>query len=181
MTASADPLVTGIKWGGSGGTPLTRIVSLVNTGDEKESGLWYLVAPTVQTSTLYFTFASSSIRDLAFSATVWDNVTQTTPFSGADHFWTSWSTTHSITISSATNSIVIDSITCPQAVTCSQTEDGNTTIGNISAGQSHKAGAASVLMSWTTATNNNSSMVAASLAPYADASHINIALAVGGS
>jgi hypothetical protein len=178
-----NPCVTGVKWGGSGGTPLTKVASAqFDTGAtrEREASLWYLVAPTVQTSTLYLTFADS-IRDVRVSATVWDGAAQTTPFTGANTAEHPWATTHSVVVSSATNSLVIDSINGTlTALTCSQTQDALGSTGEVQLGQSNKAGAASVTMTWTSA-NMNSVQVAASLAPYVDASHINIALAVGGS
>ena len=179
-----DPCVTGVKWGGSGGTALTKLLSQTcnPTGTkELEASLWFLVAPTAQTSTLYLTFADS-INEVQVSATVWDGAAQTTPFSGAVGGYNGWTTNHTITVSSATNSLVIDAINGGMVFTCSQTQDGNVSGSNSHLGQSNKAGAASVVMTWTTASNYNHAMVAASLAPYTGGGdHINIALAVGGS
>jgi len=181
-TGITEPGVTAVKWGGSGGAALTKVTSQVYdpaATKEKEASLWYLVNPTAQTSTLYLTFANS-INEVAVAATVWDGAAQTTPFTGANGSQSGWTTTHSVIVSSATDSLVIDSIFAGGAITCSQTQDANVATANSVFGQSNKAGATSVTMTWTSA-NSNHAMVAASLAPYVDASHINMALAVGGS
>jgi hypothetical protein len=179
---TAGGCVTGVKWGGSGGVALTKIgFQQYNTvaTREKEASIWYLLNPTAQTSTLYVTFADS-INEVAVAATVWDGAIQSSPFSGGAGSENGWTTTHSVLISSAVNSIVIDAIIAGGALTCSQTQDANLATANNVVGQSHKDGAVSVTMTWTSA-NCNHAMYAASLAPYVDASHINMALAVGGS
>ena len=180
----ANPTVVGVKWGGSGGTALTKVTSQVydpaGTAVE-EASIWYLVAPIAQTSTLYVDFGATYVNEIAVAATVWDGAAQTTPFSGASSFNSGWTNSWSVTVSSATSSLVIDAIIDGgAALTCSQTQDANISNTNTKVGQSNKAGASSVVMNWTSA-NTNGVMVAASLAPYVDASHINMALAVGGS
>jgi hypothetical protein len=183
LTTPPDPLVTGVKWGGSGGAALTKVVSHCESGSSQEISLWYLVAPTAQTSTLYFTFGAS-FRDVCFSATVCDGITQTSPASGGVEGLTGWGTDHSINVASATGSVVFDAVcyTAAGSATCGQTQDGNlVAYGNLIMYQSHKTGSTTTTMQWTSSANSSELYAAASFAPYVDASHINIALAVGGS
>jgi len=180
-SALTVPSATGLKWGGSGGTALTKVGYQQDAPDYVEVSLWYLIAPTVQTSTLYLTSADT-MDACAVVATVWDGAAQSTPFSGFAGNYASWAYDHDVTVSSATDSLVIDAIMTAHTIVCQQTQDALVYAGALNLGQSHKAGAASVVMNWIYDSCSHA-IGAASLAPYVGGGgdHINIALAVGGS
>jgi hypothetical protein len=162
----ATPVVTGVKWGGSGGTALTSAI-LNGIGNYDEISIWYLVAPTVQTSTVYISCATE-YEQIVFAATVWDGAAQTSTFSGAVGLDSGWGTSFPLTaISSAVGDLVIDSMLAASgmgAMTCGQTQDANVAGAQITLGQSNKAGAASVVMSWSSAAEGWMPQCGASLA-----------------
>jgi hypothetical protein len=175
--------VSGIKWGGSGGTALSKVTS-VTSGQGWTNEIWYLVAPTVQTSTLYFSF-SGGVGEIAMAATVWDGALQTNPFHNADTASSDWGNPATIDIVSAVGELVID---CAgfnglgMLSSWGQTKDADFTLTYKSGATSHAAGAASVTMSYTLTGDAAWAICGASLQPAAGGgTPINIALAVGGS
>lgn len=164
--SATDPNVSLVKWGGSGGTSLTKYNSAIVNSDCEES-IWYLVAPTAQTSTIYVEADGGQYFQLG--ATAYDGAAQTTPLSGfvTDSQWTASS---SLAVTSAIGSVVVDSNAADDNITChaSQTADAGGA-GAASYGTSHKAGAASVTMVWTTSGTTRHRVLGASLAAAAGA------------
>ena len=76
------PAVGQVKWGGSGGTALTKLDSVSTTSFGRFS-LWRLKAPTAQTSTVSVTFPTSQDERLVIGVCLQD-VNQTTS-EGATH------------------------------------------------------------------------------------------------
>jgi hypothetical protein len=121
-----NPCITAIKWGGSGGVALTR-AGYVPNDHSRETGLWYLVAPTVQTSTLYVTTADSVACSLVM--TVFDHASQYgNPFRSVNTT-TGYSKSAQVSVYAQPGDLLIDAFMggSTQTVTCMQTLDGSVT------------------------------------------------------
>jgi hypothetical protein len=117
----------------------------------------------------------------AVVATVWDGAAQTSPFTGWVGSYESWAADHEVTVSSAAGSLVIDTIMTAHEIVCQQIQDALVYTGALNLGQSHKAGAASVVMDWVYDACSHAMGGASLAAAAAGGTPINIALAVGGS
>jgi hypothetical protein len=134
-----NPCITGIKWGGSSGTALTR-AGYVPNDHSRETGLWYLTAPTVQTSTLYITTADSVACSVVVS--VFDHVSQyANPFRHVNTA-TGYSKSALVSVFMQPGDLAVDAFMggSTQTVICYQTLDGSVTNATALAsrcGQSH--------------------------------------------
>jgi len=195
-TTWTPPKITGVKWGGSGGVALTRIV--YHYWDKQEVSLWCLIAPSAQTSTIYVTLDNTPSTGVVVLATV---------YQGAEQSYTPRSTNSAhcnyglgpltTSLSSAVGDLVLDACTAGDDSATEPVEfvadggqtkdiekhDGGSGYYTNRAFCSQKDGAATVSMSYTWAVNNEVGLIAmASFKPYVSAeTPINIALAVGGS
>jgi hypothetical protein len=173
-----DPTVTGVKWGGSGGTALTKAKSVVVTPPDatgQEQSLWYLVAPTQQTSTIYVTIEGTTTVAIGLIATTWDNVAQTStieasPPSAVDNY----NTMLLENCPSAPADLVIDAFSSRDDAGTytfpgNQTQDGSTltVTGTMSAATSHKLGATLVQTMLLLGGQHTLQVVAASFKPAA--------------
>jgi len=189
-TVLTDPEVTSVKWGGSGGTPLTKAISKYY--DKMETSIWYLVAPTAQTATIYVATAATANVGCCISAEVWTGVLQASTIRNTGiGFVDGAGTTVTCDVSSATDDLVLDSAifadsgNITRTVGANQTEDAQQRTAyayEFRSAASNEAGAATVTMSWSWTGGTAAAICAAAFKPYVSAeTHINIALAVGGS
>ena len=151
-SAQTVPNYSVMKWGGSGGTPLTQIGSTVVSTDWK-CAIAYLINPATGSNTLYGELTGVT-DEFCVGGSTWTGVSQDIPL-GTPNNATGTSATPSVNVSSASNDVVIDMMYCcsPAAITkdVSQTliwkqENIGTYCGG---GQSYEAGAPTVTMSWS--------------------------------
>jgi hypothetical protein len=156
-------------------------------GDVRGS-LWVLAAPAVGTDTITVTFPNSMIESVG-GATSWTGVYQSQPLRNATSTDGN-SASPSLTVTSATNDVVVDVLTVNNGETPtvdgSQAERWNISTGSEVAGAgSSEAGAASVAMDWTLGASQFFTLCGASLRPgalgQADADLNYIQLSLDGS
>ncbi len=100
-----DP--SGIKWGGSGGTGLTKRGSTLGIGPYGKLSLYTLVAPSDQTSTVYYYWPSAQ-GETAGGAISLTGVNQSTPLGTiATNTGTDVTTQPNATVASAVNDLVV--------------------------------------------------------------------------
>jgi len=79
LTGAGTPLTpSAVKWGGSGGVSLTQHGSTLDLGANVKLSLWRLIAPTVQTSTVYVSWAATQ-DEIGVLTASYTGVDQTTP------------------------------------------------------------------------------------------------------
>lgn len=143
--------------------------------------MYYLLAPATGANTISITFSSSD-SDNNGMAVSYTGVHQTTPlgtFVSASNPG-SGSTTPSVTASSASGELVVDTVSVQSSATQSitvgsgQTQRNNViggaTSSEVVGGMSEEAGAASVVMSWTAASSARWNIGAVPLKPSVAAS-----------
>lgn len=98
---------SGVKWGGSGGTDLTKQGSTVSVGPYGRLSIYSLVAPTDQTSTVYYYWPSAQDETVG-GTLLFTGVDQSTPLGTvATNTGTNNTTQPSVTVSSAVDDLVI--------------------------------------------------------------------------
>lgn len=79
LSGAGTPLnPSAVKWGGSGGTAMTQVGTTIDIGSNVKLSMWRLIAPTIQTSTAYVSWASGQ-DETAIVAACYEGVDQTTP------------------------------------------------------------------------------------------------------
>jgi hypothetical protein len=79
LTGAGTPLTpSAVKWGGSGGVSLTQHGSTLDLGANVKLSLWRLIAPTVQTSTVYVSWAATQ-DEIGVVTASYTGVDQSTP------------------------------------------------------------------------------------------------------
>ncbi|MCX6225143.1 MAG: hypothetical protein NTV01_10425, partial [Bacteroidia bacterium] len=150
--------VTGVTYGTQ---TLSQLgIRLKNASGSKPTvDIWYIAAPTVGTANVTVTW-SGNVGAGVVGVSTYTNVNQTSPF-GTAVTATGNSTAPSVTVTSATNDLVIDVIgegdnSNQMGVGANQTERWNreanfsgSSTWDHTGGGSSEAGAASVTMSWT--------------------------------
>jgi hypothetical protein len=164
---AAVDTVTGVTYGG---VALTRRAQVKNNGDDF-ADIWCLVNPTVGTANVVVTCSSGT--QIVAGISCWSGVHQTTAPTSATATGDSTATAPSLTISSATGDLVLDTVAFyssssgAMSVGAGQTSRWNVDNGsaNDSGCGSTEAGAASVTMSWSRGNTNNAfwSIVAVNL------------------
>lgn len=137
--------VTGVTYGG---TAMTSVGSATNGA--QVSHMWRLIAPATGANNVVVTLSGGG-TDIVAVATSYTGVDQTTPL-GTAATATGTSTTASVAVTSATDELVVDSVSSnlgTLTVGAGQTQRGNTTAGDNFGGASEEVGATSVTMSWT--------------------------------
>jgi hypothetical protein len=144
--------VSGVTYGG---IVLSNAVDVLGAGNQNRASMWYLVAPASGTATVTVTLAGSAA--VIGGAVSLSGVDQTAPL-GTAVSANGTSASPSVTVSSATTQLVIDTMATngdggPQSAAGGQTEEWNTGTGtsggDARGGGSTQPGAASVTMSWT--------------------------------
>jgi len=115
--------------------------------------IWAMAAPASGANNVVITLAAAG--DVVGGAESVTGAHQTTPFSGATGA-TATSTTPSVTVTSAANDMVVDTVMSLFALTvgAGQTQRWNTSIAGLFGAGSTEPGAASVTMSWTMASDS---------------------------
>ena len=177
-------LMVGISWRDGniattsvtyGGTALTKIGAVNAGGNQNRTELWYLLAPATGTATVVVTGnASKAIVAASISFT---GVNQATPLGTSAFVGSNGSTTASVTVSSGSGQVVLDTVTANgDAVSLtpggSQTQQwysysNNGDGGNSRGGGSTQPGAASTTMTWTLGVSKPWSIGAVPLLPAA--------------
>ena len=159
-TSGSDRLlIVGAGWGDTTGS-ITGVtynsvaltsVTVVNNSSDANSHMWQLIAPNTGANNVVIS-ASETMSELVGGAVTFTGVDQTTPL-GTAATNSGNSTTITVTVSSATDEIVIDAMAFGNTgatVDASQTarwdRDGSVL---TSGGGSTEAGAASTVMSWS--------------------------------
>ena len=170
VTFNPGSTVSGITYGGK----TLTLVKGAGDGTYDRAEVWQLLNPTVGTTNLVITFASSA-TDISVGALVFNGVNQTTPFSAMSTNGGN-STTPSVTIASATGDEVFNLIASRSATSGTTTGSGqvrywslpSTGGGYTSLGAASIApGAGSVTNSWTTPSGTYWSSIAVSIQPAA--------------
>jgi uncharacterized repeat protein (TIGR01451 family) len=154
--------VTGVTYGGQ---PLVFVGAQAQGVDNARIEIWRLVNPPIGPNTVAITF-NDAFNDpvngegAVAGAVSFTGAHQTTPlgtFVSATNSCPACSELPSVTVSSAANELVFDTVARkfnPVSVDPSQTEQWNRFLaGNVGGGASTEPGAASVTMSWTPANN----------------------------
>jgi hypothetical protein len=154
-----------------GAAALTRI-NATSSSSSETTEMWYLLAPPAGTANIVVTFSGSD--SVAAGSVSFTGVSQSTPL-GTSASASGAGGTPSVTVASATNQVVIDTITdyadkSSLTAGASQTQRWNVTSGaggktDVISGGSTKAGAASTTMSWTIGAAKAWSQVAVPLIP----------------
>lgn len=154
LSDGAPATPTAVKWGGSGGTAMTLIDDTGVVESFLRACTYRLIAPTVQTSTVYVDFGAT-VSEVVIIAENWVDTDQTTPNGTiVSAHGTGFTPDPAVTVSSATGKTVTDY--------CGRFSDGNMTaaggqtviqqgqVSNVLNGSaSYKAGAASVTTGWS--------------------------------
>jgi hypothetical protein len=154
-----------------GGAGAAQQMSLVNMDfiNITRVSLWVLVAPLVATGNITAVWPAGHIQTgIVGGATNWTGVFQSEPLRNATTA-TGASTAPSVTVTSATNDVVVDIVASAGNETTTegsgQTARFDTAGASITGSGSSEAGAASVVMSWTLGVSQNWATTAASLRP----------------
>lgn len=144
VTVTWDPATTN--------QTVAQIVTANGTGTDGRADLYGLVAPTSGAKTLRVSWTSSS--DVVLNAVAWTGVDQTGGVTSFPHSTsaTGTSVTPSVTITSAVNNATMDCSANPASglyASPSKTQTFSDFNGNVVAGGSRAAGAASNTHSWT--------------------------------
>jgi hypothetical protein len=154
-----------------GGTPFTRVGSIVAGGGQNRSEIWQLLSPAVGTANIVVTL--SAAKNVAAGAVSFFGVDQSTPV-GSLASGSGNSTTANVTVSSAAGEVVLDAVSANgDAISLTagagQTQRYNTGTGtaggNVRAGGSTEQGAPTVTMSWTLGASKPWSIFAVSIRP----------------
>lgn len=153
--------VVGVSWGLNaatissityGGVPMSQVVTRNNTTKNVQIALWKLVAPPTGTQTIVVTFSSSVGGNIMAGAVGFTGVDQTTP-TGTPMSSTGGGNSIATTVTSGTNEVVIDTVVSDGNPSSLSAGSSQTTLWtghqNIWIGASVKAGAASVMMTWS--------------------------------
>jgi len=152
---------------------LTLVGLAVAPGNKNMVQIWQLLAPPVATANVTITI--NPAKNIAAGAVSYFGVDQTTPL-GTPVTNAGTASPATVTVSSARGELVVDAVSVDGdalslTAAAGQTQQYNTETGtkggNIIAGGSTKAGAASVTMSWTLGTNKDWSIIAVALKPAA--------------
>lgn len=170
---------TGVTYAGVG---MTKIGEQQEADTGHTVSMWSLVAPSTGANNVVASFSED--RSYSFVATSWTGVHQATPTSSmsGNRQIGAPSTTPTVTIASAADEIVVDSVIWNQnalpateTVDASQTQRGGPAVGNfVRCAVSSEAGAASVGMDWTMSSATNWAIGAISLRPSTAGSSANI-------
>jgi len=148
------PFLTGTTYAG---LPLTKLGTAINTIGGHDSSIWYLKNPPSGAANVIVSFSTLVIGNAAVSS--WSGVDQTTPFGATataeGGSGTNVASTATVSVTSATGEVVIDSTMLATVVTAA-VGPGQTPLANFaSAGSvadrilhSSEAGASTVTMSW---------------------------------
>jgi hypothetical protein len=172
---------TEARWGGSGGTLMTKESTTLDVGATFKTSMYRLLAPTAQTSTLYCLWPSNQ-DETALGGISFTGVDQTTPVRSSASATGTGSPT--VNVTTVADDMVVDVMWAGEATGTSTTlavggsqtsriEIEGTDLGGFEAlGMSHEtATGTSVTMSWTItdATTNNWGIRALPLIPAAAA------------
>ncbi|KKL23722.1 hypothetical protein LCGC14_2422540, partial [marine sediment metagenome] len=152
VIAGSSPFPSSVSFGAQ---PLTKVASILLVGSTSHlySSIWVLTAPLVSTADIAIVYANSQ-TGIAAGATNFTGVDQSEPFQNTTNA-AGTSTTPSITVSSATNDLVLDNVAqdggtgssmAPDSGTERYDDDSGTDVGGAG---STEAGAASVTKNWT--------------------------------
>lgn len=132
--------------------------SAYDPGGDYHIRWYYLIAPATSSNTFSITFSGTGVYDAGIVVYTFTGAQQVTPY-GTTVNGTATSTTPSVTVSSATDEIVVDALIITHSGTLSvgagQTERANaiTSTGYTKYGGSTEGGAASTTMSWSNSTS----------------------------
>lgn len=136
------------------GVAMTQVCN-GNVADDSRAWIYKLVAPDITTANIVVTFGAATAEWINVGAANFTGVDQTTPC-GTCASDTDDNTTYSISVSSATNDLVVDMFVGENSTNSTTPGSGQTANWNRAIGaaggagaSSRKAGASSVTMSWT--------------------------------
>lgn len=159
--ASAAVVCTGVKWGGSGGTSLTKIGDSSVFAGFGYATLWRLIAPAATTDTVYATWGSSQDERMLICIAV-EDADQSTP-NGTVASGSSSSNSPSLAAAAVVGDLVLnflalmDNDSTSKTLTAGATSDqeieglegGNLDGYECAGGQHDTAASTSHAMSWT--------------------------------
>lgn len=168
--AASDPVTYG---GSSAGVTLVRSETQDAVNNRRKAHLYRLIAPPTGAQTAQFNLASPTF-DVALSVVSYTGVDQTDPLGTAAGV-TGSSAAPSVNVSSASGELVVDYVRAFAGVTSltanasqtSRVEQEGWSANGPAAGNSEKAGAASVTMSWTLSASSPWAHIAVPLKPAA--------------
>ena len=141
------PYVSGVTWDG---VAMTLVGTDVGAANKIGSSMWIIVAPPTGASSIVITFTAGGVYGAA-GAESYSGVNQSAPTSGTATA-NGASTAPTVTVSSATDDLVTDSLGCYNTAPtphASQTQTFvDNVLGTVFGTGSYEAGAASVVMSW---------------------------------
>jgi MSHA biogenesis protein MshQ len=166
-----------------GGTALTRIGAQNSGGNQNRTEMWYLLAPASGTASVHISMSAS--KAVVATSISFFGVSQTTPLGTAAFASSGGSTTASVTVTSASGQVVIDTVTAngdARSLTAgaSQTQQWNSYSGSgdasnaRGAGSTQTAGATTTTMSWTLGASKPWSIGAVPLLPAPSAAGFNV-------
>lgn len=150
---------------------MTAVPSGATNNGQFYVSLWYLIAPATGSNTVSVSM-TGSVFDIGMAAISFTGSHQTTPY-GTAVTATGSSTTPSVVASSASDEIVLDTLTIVHSGTLSvgadQTSRWNTNTANafIKMAGSTEPGVASTTMSWSNSTSQDWAIVAVPVKPTA--------------
>lgn len=156
---------------------MTLVPSSTATNGQYTAALYYLTDPTTGSNTISVTF-TGSVFDFGGVALSVTGADQSTPL-GTANTASGTSTTPSVTITSASGELVLDTLIIAHSGTLtvggSQTQRWNAITGGgfIKGGASTEDGAASVTMSWSNSTSQDWAITGVPIKPVITASGIH--------
>ena len=149
-----------MKWGGSGGTDLTKRGATVDIGAFVKVSQYSLVAPTAESNTLYGSWGSNQ-DETAIGGASYTGVDQTTPHgTQASATGNGANPTATVNVNSASGELVVDVVGALQTdgdittLVAGASQTARVDIDNVGGvafecfGMSEEAGGATVTMSW---------------------------------